>query len=177
MDYPTKPTTRATLREYATIFRTLFNVPNDEPFPVLEALDRLHIIFPGTSYEIVEDYELDDNVPAQCEMKSDGTFVILIKNSVYEGAYEFQTGGYLNHILHEICHRYLFFLGFTPITQRCFSNKSIPPYCSIEWQAKALCGEIMVPHEAAKALSVPEIVKRYHTSYDAADYQKKVAYR
>ncbi len=177
MDYQTKPTTRAALREYAAIFRSLFGISVDKPFPVLEALDLLHVIFPGTSYEITEDYALNSNVPAQCVMKADGTFVILIKNYIYEGAYKFQTGGYLNHILHEICHRYLFFLGFTPITQRSFSNKSIPSYCSVEWQAKALCGEIMVPHIAAKTLSVHEIVTRYHTSYEAAAYQKKVAYR
>lgn len=177
MDYPTKPITRAELREIAAALRSIFMVPIDEPFPVLEVLDRMPLYLPGTSFEIVEDYELGENVPAQCALKSDGTYTISIKETVYEGAYQYHTGGYLNHILHEICHRLLFHLGYTPITQRSFSNKSIPAYCSVEWQAKALCGELMVPHEAAKILSVAEICKRYQTSYDAADYQKKVANR
>lgn len=177
MDYPTKPITRAELRDIAAALRSIFKVPNDKPFPVLEVLDLLPIYLPGTSFEIVEDHELDENVPAQCVLQSDGTYIIFIKETVYEGAYKYHTGGYLNHILHEICHRLLFHFGYTPISQRSFSNKSIPAYCSVEWQAKALCGELMVPHEAAKTLSVPEIVKRYHTSYDAAEYQKKVAYR
>lgn len=177
MDYPTKPITRATVRDIASAIRSIFNVPVDQPFPVLEVLDRLPAILPNTAFEVVEDYELDENVPAQCVLKSDGTYTIYIKNTVYERAYKYHTGGYLNHILHEICHRLLFYFGYTPIFQRSFSNKSIPAYCSVEWQAKALCGELMVPHEAAKTLSVPEIVKRYHTSREAAEYQKKVAYR
>ena len=177
MDYPTKPITRAKLRDIAFVLRRIFKVQSDQPFPVLEVLDRLPIILPGTSYEIVEDYELDENVPAQCVLQPDGTYVIFIKETVYQGAYEHHTGGYLNHILHEICHRFLFYFGYTPITQRSFSNKTIPAYCSVEWQAKALCGELMVPHEVAKTLSIPEIAKRYHTSYDAAEYQKKVAFR
>ena len=35
---------------------------------------------------------------------NEGTFTIKIKNSVYEGAYYRQIGGYRNHIMHEMCH-------------------------------------------------------------------------
>jgi hypothetical protein len=40
----------------------------------------------------------------------------------------------------------------------------MPLYCSVEWQVKALTGEIAMPYEETKEMSVPEIMKKYNVS-------------
>ena len=55
MDYKTKPTSRRDIRRYAVLFRRLFDVALEGPFPVLLALDKIRDIFQGCGYEILED--------------------------------------------------------------------------------------------------------------------------
>lgn len=56
---------------------------------------------------------------------------------------------------------------------RSFDNGEIPAYCSAEWQAKALCGEVMVPYEASIGMSKEEIIAKYHVSKGIANYRQK----
>ena len=65
MDYITKPVSRNRLRQYALIFRDLFDVPDEGPFPVLEALEKLPDVFEGSTYIVVEDDAMPKNVVAQ----------------------------------------------------------------------------------------------------------------
>ncbi len=164
MDYLTKPTSRHDLRKYSKIFRKLFRVPLTGPFPVLEVLDRLNEIPPGSRYEILEDSEFPPKTMARCFPNEDGGFTIEIRESVYNGAYERQVGAYLDFINHEICHVFLYNIGFTPILERSFGNYELPAYRSVEWQAKALCGEVMVPYEESQGMALDEIVNKYHVS-------------
>ncbi len=172
MDYITKPTSRGELREFSHIFRFLFGVKdNVSPFPVLEALEKLSDVFRGSNYVIVEDEDLPANVPARCYSNEFGTFTIEIKNSIYNGAYKKKIGAYLGFICHEMCHVFLFKIGFTPIVERSFGNNEIRPFESVEWQAKALCGEVMMPYEATVNMSCSEIMTTYHVSKTSANYR------
>ena len=173
MDYLTKPTDRKTLRVLAKIFREIFEVSQNKCFPVLEALEIMPSKMPGVIKEIVEDSELPFNVPAQCELQPNGDFIIKIKESVYNGAYEKNIGAYRDHILHEMCHPFLYRIGFTPILQRNFIKGVNKKYESVEWQAKALCGEIMMPYEDTQSMSTTEIIKNYGVSKAQARYRKK----
>ncbi len=173
MDYLTKPIDRKTLRKLAVIFRAVFEVPQNGSFPVLDALELVPSKMPGTRYEIVEDSELSITVPAQCQMQPDGNFLILIKDSVYKGAYERNVGAYRDHILHEICHVFMYRLGYTPILQRKLDFSIHKKYESVEWQAKALCGEIMMPYEETADIEPKEIEKIYGVSAKQARYRKK----
>ena len=56
--------------------------------------------------------------------------------------------------------------------QRSFSNGFIKPYESVEWQAKALCGEIMMPYYATANMTVDEIVDIYAVSEASARKRK-----
>lgn len=58
MDYLTKPLKRRRIRQFAVNMRALFEVPLKGPFPVLEALDRVDVIFPQCSYIVVTDDQL-----------------------------------------------------------------------------------------------------------------------
>ena len=70
-----------------------------------------------------------------------------------------------------MCHGFLFKIGYTPIVERSFGNNEIRPFESVEWQAKALCGEVMMPYEATKNMSLEEIVEKYHVSKGSAYYR------
>lgn len=109
MDYITKPTSRATLRRLSKIVRAIFGCESDdEPFPVLQALEKLPDIVDNTNFEIVDDDDLPANVFAQCFPKPEGGFVIQIKKTVYNGACYDDNYVFLCFICHEICHVLLF---------------------------------------------------------------------
>lgn len=173
MDYMTKPTSRKDLRRYAKIFRTLFQVPPNGPFPVLEALEHIADVFKGSTYIIVEDEKLPPKVMARCFQNNAGGYTIQIKESVYKGAYEKHIGAFLGFICHEMCHVFLFYIGFTPIHARTFDDSELPRYCSVEWQCKALTGEVMIPYHESHNMNRNEIVQTYHVSKAFADVRIK----
>lgn len=154
--------------------RKIFGCKSDlEPFPVLHALEKMPDFFPKTEVQIVEDNELPARVFAWCFPKSGGGYVIQIKETVYQGAYENENGAFLCFICHEICHVVLFHFGYTPISTAGEKGNTIPAYCSTEWQAKALCGEVMIPYEATAGMSAKEIVRQYKVSLQSAEYRVK----
>ena len=54
MDYITKPLSRITIRKFSKIVRKIFGCKSDdEPFPVLEALEMLPDIVENTNYEMI----------------------------------------------------------------------------------------------------------------------------
>ncbi|MBQ4289504.1 MAG: hypothetical protein II749_06080 [Clostridia bacterium] len=174
MDYKTKPTSRKDLRRYSKILRKLFDVPQTGPFPVLWALERVGEVFKNCNYIVVEDKHFPLKTMARCIQNEMGGFTIEIKQSVYDGAYEKKIGAYLGFIMHEICHVFLFSIGFTPVYERSFADKSISPYCSVEWQAKALCGEVMIPYNESRGMSIEKICATYHCSKAFAKIRKKL---
>ncbi len=92
MDYVARPLGRAELRSLSGVFRDIFDIePNVRVEPVL-LLDRLHDVYHDTSYEILDDSELPENVPARCQVLPDG-YMIQIKDTVYTGAAEIGVGG------------------------------------------------------------------------------------
>lgn len=171
MDYLTDAVSRLNIRELSLIFRDLFDVSPSEKFPVLEALEKFSSVFHNSFYEIVEDCELSPTVPAKCEILDDGGFKIIIKESVYKGAAR-DIGAYRDHIVHEMCHAFLYSVGLRPNFERAFTNK-YPMYRSAEWQAKALCGEVMMPFDETNGMSTRNIAKIFGVSLEQAKYRKK----
>lgn len=174
MDYETKPTSRKDLRRFASYVREIFDIPDTGPFPVLDVLERLPDVFKGTGYQIVEDKKLAPQTMAQCIPNEDGGFTIEIKESVYVGAYEKQIGAFLGFICHEICHVFLFEIGFTPVYTRSLAKGEIPAYRSVEWQAKALCAEVMIPYEESRGMKPKAIVEKYKVSQAFATNRRKL---
>ena len=156
MDYKTKPTSREELRGIARFVRKLFKCKNKYRFDVMDAFERIPSVIPAVTCLVVEDDEIEGDVPARCVPDFEGHYTIEVKSSIYDGAAE-GIGGYRAHILHEICHAILCLLGFTPILDRAFKNNELKPFESMEWQAKALCGEILMTYEETEGLSVRQI--------------------
>lgn len=172
MDYKTYPISRKDLREIAVVLRKVFGCKNKYKFNVVDAFEKVHSLFPNIYTEVVEDEELECNNPARCLPDfANNEYLIQVKNSVYEGACA-KVGGYRAHILHEICHAVLCILGFVPIMDRQFKNNEIKCFESMEWQAKALCGEILMPYEETKNLSINEIVRYCNVSLESAEKRK-----
>lgn len=116
----------------------------------------MNIKFSQVVTVVVEDDSFKKDIPARCIPDFDGGYVIEVKQTIYDGAVK-GIGGYRAHILHEMCHAILCIMGFKPILKRSFKNYEITPYRSMEWQAKALCGEILMPYETTEGLSVNQI--------------------
>lgn len=175
MDYPTKSISRSELRKLAPIFRSLFDIKNTGPFPVLTALELLPDVFEGCNHEIVEDEALPAKTMAECSRNDnlDG-YTIKIKKSVYDGAYKHNNGACLGFICHELCHIFLFKIGFTPIHARSFDDNKLIPCHSVEWQAKALAGEVMIPYDESKGMLDFEIISKYHVSKGFAKYRLRL---
>ena len=76
------------------------------------------------TYAVLEDSKFAPNIAARCLPDGNGNFVIEIRESVYSGARR-NIGAYLGHICHEICHVFLFKLGYTPITERSFLSSKV----------------------------------------------------
>ena len=177
MDYKTKPTSRRDLRRYSKILRRLLGVPLTGPFPVLSVLDKLGDVFKSSGYEIVEDSKMPLKTMARCVPNDQGGCTIEIKESIYVGAYEQQIGAFLGFICHEICHVFLFYIGFTPIFERSFEDYELPAFCSVEWQAKALCAEVMIPYEESMGMGADLIEGKYHVSKAFAKNRRKLEKR
>ncbi len=145
MDFRTDPINRERIRIIAEIVRTSYGVKEYEPFDVLGFLE-LTTYFDDVTVEIVEngDYRVR-GIPATIQ-EGNGEYTIIIKESVYDAAYN-NNGGCRMHIMHEISHYLLFRLGFKPYHDRAYKNYELRPYESIEWHAKALAGEILIPYE------------------------------
>ena len=101
---------------------------------------------------------------ARCTPNNQQGFTIEIKETVYIGAYEKQIGAFLGFICHEICHVFLFKIGFMPVFERSFEDNELPAYCSVEWQAKALCAEVMIPYRETIGMKADDIEEKYHVS-------------
>lgn len=174
MDYKTKPISRDTLRELSTIIRNkIFHCTKKYFFDVISALEELPLIGNDVSVEIVADNDGElKGVPCTTTLDPSNKYVIKIKESVYDGAYFKKNGGYRMHIMHEICHYLLFSIGFKPYFYRTYRNNELKFYESIEWQAKALAGEILIPYEETKGLSESQIMKKCKVSKEAA--QKRI---
>ena len=172
MDYQTKPTSRKKLRSLAKVFRILFGLDETSPIPVLQILERVPNAFRGTEVVVLWDNELPFNIPARCRLLKGENFVIEIKESIYEGAYK-NVGYCRGFICHEICHVFLYKIGFTPVWERSFENNELPAYCSVEWQTKALCGEVMMPYEQTKNMTENEIIEKYNVSRGFAQTRQR----
>ena len=140
----------------------------------MKVLDRISDVFPGSRYEIVDDSQMPASTMADCKANDDGGYTIEIKDSVYEGAYKYGSGACLGFICHELCHVFLFTIGYKPVFERSFKNNCLPAYCSVEWQAKALCGEVMIPFEESKGMNFREIIENYGVSQGFADKRLRI---
>lgn len=161
------PLSRREIRLMANSLRKKFDIPFEEPFPVVQFLEMLPEIFKKSAveYEIVENDKLPQNVHAEYDVYEK---TIRIKESVYNGACA-GNGRDLMTVLHEISHFLL--LSVMGIKFYRTFDRKVQPYNDPEWQAKCLAGELMMPAREIRGMSPAEVAKKYKVSLPAAEYQ------
>ena len=170
-DYETYALSRLDIRFFSTIVRLKLNIKGK--VPVVELLDILEEKY-GVTYVIEQDELFDKKVMAYLDMLSGGEFCIHIRESVYNAACE---GNYAarGFIFHEMCHYFLInWFGYGPLFNRAIGNRKVIRFKSMEWQAKALCGEIMIPYDVFTESSIKEIMECTGSSYTQARYYVEV---
>ena len=173
MDYRTKSISRDKLRQYSLVIKKIFKCRNKYFFDVIFAFEVLPLYLNNVTTEIVSDDDPDlKGAPATTIPDFCGNYSIKVKETVYNKAYYDKNGGYRMHIMHEICHVILFMLGYLPFFDRAYKNNELKPYESIEWQAKALAGEVLIPYETTRGMTLEQIMKKCKVSKEAA--QKRI---
>lgn len=134
--------------------------------PVIPILENvMPLMFPRFSYDYIPKDEFPDSKHAETDIVN---HVIRIREDVYDGAI---TGNGRDRmtIMHEISHYILLVICGIKF-ERNFDNTKVSAYKDPEWQAKALAGEIMCPHDMIKHLSAGEIAQKCGVSLSAAEY-------
>ena len=154
---------RKQIREIAAFIRNLFGI-NTVVFPVMKVLDMLEEKFPEHIYYVIEeDSQFEYGCMAYLEEESPDHYCIHIRETVYNGACN-RHRSYLGFINHEISHFFLVHVvGITPKRNAAgeltiYTRKMGGVYKSMEWQAMALCGELMIPYEECKDMTFEQIV-------------------
>lgn len=180
MDYESRLSlSRIQVREISRFARRMLKIKTVK-FPVLKALERLIDKFPNNLYyRILPDDEFETNVMAELTPEGDDVYCIKIREKVYEKAVNCDRAC-LGFICHEMCHFILIHIFEAgPVLKvnesglvyaRSFKDRELPLYKSMEWQAMALCGEIMIPYEKCKKYSFRQIVSRTHSSDEQTKY-------
>lgn len=169
MDYLTYPTNKKELRKMSREFRLHCGVPMTGPFPVLFILEKLRDLFFGCDYIVLPDSDFPKQTMARCKPNDRGGYTVEIRETVYRRAFKLHSGPDLGFICHELCHIFLFSKGFVPIFERSFKPNTLRPFESVEWQAKYLCGEVMIPYKESIGMSKQEIIDYYHVSKSYAN--------
>ncbi len=168
---------RLQIREIAKVIRRKLNIQT-VLFPVLNVLERLTDKFTNLYYIVSPDYEFEKGVMAELVLE-DNEYCIRMPESVYNNAAK-GNRSYLGFICHEICHFVLIHIvGVGPVIEtykngmvffRKIENHKVPLYKSMEWQAKALCGELMIPFDKCKNYTFEQIVSETKSSDLQAKY-------
>ncbi len=166
MTYIAEPIQREELRVLAKLIRKNFQIEDRLYIPVIKILENvMPLLFPSFTYE----YILKEDFPQKKHAETDiVNHVIRIREDVYYGAIN-GSGRDRMTIMHEIAHYILLVICGVKF-ERNFENAEVATYKDPEWQAKALAGEIMCPHELIKSFSAEEIARKCGVSLQAAKY-------
>lgn len=164
---------RKQIRQIATWVKKVLGIETIM-FPVLHALEILVSEYDDVLYYSVDcDSEFEYGVQAYLQPEDDeySKWCIHIRESVYIKATQ-NSGDCLGFICHEMCHFILIYIyGVKPNSRFSVAlYESAPAYKSIEWQAKALCGELMIPYEMCKNMTFQEIKQATNSSNQQIEY-------
>lgn len=180
MDYEASiPLSRLQIREISKFARKMLKIKTIK-FPVLKALEMLIDKFPkNLYYHVLPDSDFEPKVMADLNSEENNMYSIRIRETVYEKAIKGDRAC-LGFICHEMCHFILIHIfDVGPLLVR--GEKGLVyarrvkdfelPYCSsMEWQAMALCGELMIPYEKCWNYSFKQIVSKTNSSDKQTEY-------
>ena len=159
-----KPMSRLSLRNKATAVRMLCKLGNGS-LDVIRFLEHIMPeLFPNLSIEIVEKFEGEKGKCGEFDFFND---TIRIPQERYDKAIS-GDGRARFDIIHECCHKIL----ITPKDLAfCRYTRELKTYEDPEWQADCLAGELLIPADEIRGMSVNEIVGTYVVTPKAANMQ------
>ena len=159
---------RKDLRRFAKVIRISLG-GESICFPVVELLETLGEM--GIYYDIVDRSQWNKIFGANEHAEYDlSTHIISIREDVYEGAVK-GLGRDRFTIAHEIAHALLLDDKHIKLAKT-RGKTSISLWQNPEWQADCLAGELLVPCDLCREMSITEIAEKCKVSLDAAIYQK-----
>lgn len=171
MTYIAEPIQRAELRSLAKKIRKLWQVEDRLYIPVITILEKIMpLLFPPFDYDYVPVEDFPNKKHGETDIVN---HIVRIREDVYYGAIE-GNGRDRMTVMHEIAH-YLLIVICGVKFERNFYNKDVITYQNPEWQAKALAGEIMCPHDKIKDLSFLDVMIKCGVSEDAAKFNLKLS--
>lgn len=163
-----EPLSRNDIRQMTKFIRKIANQEKELFFDIVRFLDvKLPKIDPDFSL-IIE----DKAVLGECHgLTYPDRNEIHIRNDVYYRALEGSGRDRLT-MAHELFH----LLQHTKenISYARIGGKKVEAFRSPEWQANAFGGELLVPYDLTREMSIDEIVEKCGVSYDAATKQYNV---
>lgn len=166
MTYIAEPIQREELRLLAKEIRRLLQIENIRYIPVITVLEKvMPLLFPDFSYEYVPKDEFPDKKHGETDIVN---HIVRIREDIYYGAIS-GNGRDRMTIMHEIAHYILLVICGVKF-ERNFKNKFALTCQDPEWQAKALAGEIMCPHDLIQRFSAYEVSEKFGVSFEAAKY-------
>lgn len=164
--YVAPPTSRLNIRNLALILRKIFDLKDEEYFPIAEFLEL------GLP-QIIKSFELEIVLPEEMPYEYGLTFpekkVIRLREDVYENAIS-GVGRDRFTVAHEIGHLLLHKPASLSLARNQFEKK-IPAYKNPEWQANTFAAELLAPPHIIRGMSAKEIALRCGVSVQAAGIQ------
>lgn len=167
MGYMAKSKSREDIRNTSRLIRKIQSAEKELYFPIVDFLEKtLPRIIPGFTFRVGEVKEMGECHGLTFPERNE----IMIRSDVYLRACEGSGRDRLT-MAHELYH-YLEHSKETVVFART-GTKNIPPYKDPEWQADAFGGELLVPYDLAKDLTIDEIAEYCGVSLAAAKVQYK----
>lgn len=162
------PYSRRNLRAIAENVHKALHYDGVSPFPVVKVVELvLPKLIPDFEFQVVSRVMLDEEHGRTYPDKH----LMYIREDVYEGACRGR-GRDRFTIAHELSHQ-LIHEGIDVSLAR--SDSRHKTYEDSEWQANALAGELLMPFDSIRNLTVNQIANTYQVSLAAARTQLKMA--
>jgi hypothetical protein len=159
-----KPISRQALRNKAKAIRLLCGL-GDEPLDVPRFLEYvMQELFPDLAVEIVDKFENESGKCGEFDLFGNA---IRIPEDRYEKAIA-GDGRARFDIIHECCHKFLITyenLAF------CRYTRELKAYEDPEWQADCMAGELLMPAEKIRGMSVDDVASVFGVTPKAASTQ------
>jgi len=163
------PLSRSDIRGIATQFRRSLSLSQRPWFPVIEVIETvLPTLYPNYTFEVVDADELGSS-HGLTERDGD-QITIKLRSDIYERVLQGE-GRDRGTAAHELGH--LLLHAISPALHRHFGG-TLRSFEDPEWQAKCFQGELLVPREHVRGMSIAEVVRMCGVSYDAAEYQMRL---
>ena len=168
--FAVKPTSRRILRNKAKAIRLTYSLDDNIKLDVVRFLEHvLTDVFPSLSVEIVEKFDGEKDKCGEFDFLQDK---IRIPEERYRKAIE-GDGRARFDILHECSHKML----ITPKSMVfCQFARKLKNFEDPEWQADCLAGELLMPIDKIRGMSIEEVAEYCGVTKAAAKFQLSKIY-